>query len=195
MELQIRRSVPQDFAQVLPQWTYCASIDHFVGLAEIIQFFKAVVRAMPELRAAFELEGATTAIWVPSMESCCRATPLEILAGFLLFRFGWIPSGTIIINTLPKTISCRYCGDPFVPSPSKPGYIDECPRCLCELPKKRRDVDLQRQVGVDQNIPRPTAGNGPRPVNAVLWFVVAVLSAIVTYTIIRVLVSIIDARS
>src|SRR5688500_13794173 len=27
---------------------------------------------------------------------------------------------------------CRYCGVPFSPTQNKPGFVDECPRCLSE---------------------------------------------------------------
>ena len=33
-----------------------------------------------------------------------------------------------------KSIVCRYCEKPFKPLPNKPGYIDECPACLHEIP-------------------------------------------------------------
>jgi len=31
---------------------------------------------------------------------------------------------------MAKSVSCRYCGEPFVPKPGKPGFVDECPECL-----------------------------------------------------------------
>jgi len=27
-------------------------------------------------------------------------------------------------------LNCRHCGEPFIPMPGKPGYVDECPECL-----------------------------------------------------------------
>ena len=30
-----------------------------------------------------------------------------------------------------KSYNCRFCGEPFVPTPAvKPGYVDECPECF-----------------------------------------------------------------
>ncbi len=31
------------------------------------------------------------------------------------------------------TLNCRQCGEPFEPLPGKPGYIDQCPKCLYEI--------------------------------------------------------------
>jgi hypothetical protein len=39
---------------------------------------------------------------------------------------------------VPRTVVCRHCGEGFDPLPRKPGYLDECPRCLYDLAEERR---------------------------------------------------------
>lgn len=67
----------------------------------------------------------------------------------------------------PMIKTCRHCGDSFKPYPGKPGYIDECPRCLVDpsrylppLPKakvsKREALTLRVQEVLRQyGVPEP----------------------------------------
>jgi DNA-directed RNA polymerase subunit RPC12/RpoP len=42
-----------------------------------------------------------------------------------------------------KSYKCRFCGEPFVPTPSaKPGYIDECPECFHARTHPTSPVDV-----------------------------------------------------
>src|SRR6185437_8471330 len=51
-----------------------------------------------------------------------------------------------ILSKLVKTVTCRHCGEPFIPSPKKPGYLDECAPCLHERTRPPRTVttDLEK---------------------------------------------------
>lgn len=37
---------------------------------------------------------------------------------------------------MPREITCKHCGNPFIPKPNKPGFINECPDCLEERSPK-----------------------------------------------------------
>jgi hypothetical protein len=36
----------------------------------------------------------------------------------------------VIAYALGKILTCRYCQEDFVKRPGKPGFLDECPKCL-----------------------------------------------------------------
>ena len=31
---------------------------------------------------------------------------------------------------MSRPVTCRHCGESFIPEPGKPGFINECPACL-----------------------------------------------------------------
>ena len=74
---------------------------------------------------------------------------------------------------MPQKI-CRHCGEPFTLLPGKPGYADECPRCLHEktrpqappnavdaylrrYPKERRNLAALRRAFLNFVVDESTA--------------------------------------
>ena len=60
-----------------------------------------------------------------------------------------------------KRVSCRYCKQDFIPGPNKPGYANECPKCLLEklselkpsvsrIPRKSKNLSVQEKRDREQ---------------------------------------------
>lgn len=49
-------------------------------------------------------------------------------------------------------MTCRNCGEEFVPRPNKPGYVDQCENCATDVPKLGGNMIWSHKTAPDLEI-------------------------------------------